>query len=154
MRRSLVGNTHATVWFQQDGAKSHTARMSMEKLREMFPHRMPRFRHLNWPPRSPDFSALDFFLWGYLKSRVFKARPDNLDELKASIREAIHDVIQRVVDDSTKRLQGVSLQKEGIYSILFRKVNCVCIILNFHNFSCMLICHFYYLLSEIEFIHE
>jgi hypothetical protein len=51
-------NTHATVCFQQDGATSHTARMTVGKLREMLPHRLiSRCRDLNWPPRSPDFSA-------------------------------------------------------------------------------------------------
>jgi hypothetical protein len=24
-----------------------------------------------WPPRSPDITPLDFFLWGYVKSNVF-----------------------------------------------------------------------------------
>jgi hypothetical protein len=33
--------THMTVWFRQHGATSHTARMSTEKLREMFPYRVP-----------------------------------------------------------------------------------------------------------------
>ena len=23
-----------------------------------------------WPPRSPDITPLDFFLWGYVKDRV------------------------------------------------------------------------------------
>jgi hypothetical protein len=106
-RGSFVGNTHATVWFQQNGATSHTARMGTEKLREMFPHRLiSRFRDGNWPPRSPDFSAPDYFcgvIWRV--SRVFETRPTTLDELKADIREVIHDVLQRVMDDFTKRLQ-------------------------------------------------
>jgi hypothetical protein len=56
MHRSLAGNTHAALWLQKDDVTSHTARMSMEKLHEMFPHRLiSRFRDLNWPPRSPDF---------------------------------------------------------------------------------------------------
>jgi hypothetical protein len=107
----LVGNTHATVWFQQDGATSHTARMSMEKLREIFPHHLiSRFRDLNWPSRSPDSQPPPlpyYFLWGYLKSRVFGTRPAVLDELKADIGESIHDVLQRMMDDFTKRLLRV-----------------------------------------------
>jgi hypothetical protein len=32
MHESFVGNTHATKWFQRDGATSDSARMIMEKL--------------------------------------------------------------------------------------------------------------------------
>jgi hypothetical protein len=79
----------------------------------MFPHRfISRFRDLNWPPRSPDFSASDYFLWDYLKSRVFEKRTATLDELKVSIREAI----QRVMDGFTKRLQE-RFTAEGAHSL-------------------------------------
>jgi hypothetical protein len=36
-----------------------------------------------------------------------------LDELKANIREAIHDVLQRTMDDFTKRLQEC-ITAEGV----------------------------------------
>jgi hypothetical protein len=75
--------------------------MSVEKLREMFPHRLD----FNWSPRSPNFSAPDYFVWGYLKGHVFDTLSATFNEVKADIREAIHDVLQRVVDDSTKRFQ-------------------------------------------------
>ena len=38
-----------------------------------------------WPPRSPDLNPLDFFYWGYLKSKVYINRPENLEELRQSI---------------------------------------------------------------------
>ncbi|GBN81457.1 hypothetical protein AVEN_183231-1 [Araneus ventricosus] len=30
---------------------------------------------LEWPPRSPDLNRLDFFLWGYIKQRVYATPP-------------------------------------------------------------------------------
>jgi hypothetical protein len=30
-----------------------------------------------WPPRSPDITPLDFFLWGYVKSNVFPVKYQN-----------------------------------------------------------------------------
>jgi hypothetical protein len=48
------------MWFQQDGATAHTARVSMEGVRHMFPH----FSNVSWPPRSPDLSICDFFCVG------------------------------------------------------------------------------------------
>ena len=32
-------------------------------------------------------SACDFFLWGYLKSKVYVRKPRTVDDLKVSIRE-------------------------------------------------------------------
>ena len=59
----------SSVWFQQDGATIHTARASMSVLREMFPqHVISCGGDVPWPARSPDLSACDYFLWGYLKS--------------------------------------------------------------------------------------
>jgi hypothetical protein len=56
---------------QQDGATSHTARDSMAAVTNLFPnHVISRYGDITWPARSPDLSACDFFLWGYLKSRL------------------------------------------------------------------------------------
>ena len=62
----------SSVWFQQDGATAHIARASMSVLREMFPqHVISRGSDIPWLAHLPDLSACDYFLWGYLKSRVF-----------------------------------------------------------------------------------
>ena len=81
------------MWFQQDGATAHTARASMTVVRQMFPqHVVSRFGDVPWPPCSPDLSACDFFLWGYLKSKVYVQKPCTVDDLKVSIREEIATV--------------------------------------------------------------
>jgi len=42
-----------------------------------------------WPPRSPDLTPCDFFLWGYIKDRVFlPPLPVSLNELKQRITTA------------------------------------------------------------------
>ena len=66
----------ADTWFQQDGATAYTARVTMNFLRQMFPGRPISLRgDVNWPARSPDFSPCDFFLWGYMQSKVYIKRP-------------------------------------------------------------------------------
>jgi hypothetical protein len=40
------------------------------------------------PPRSPDITPLDFFLWDYVKSNVFRTPVNGLD-LKTRLRNAI-----------------------------------------------------------------
>jgi len=63
---------HEQMWFQKDGATALTVRISMAVLRGLFPQRMiSRYGDVPWPPRSPDLSILDVFVWGYLESKVF-----------------------------------------------------------------------------------
>ncbi|VEN59429.1 unnamed protein product [Callosobruchus maculatus] len=76
--------------FQQDGATAHTARATMALLREIFGHRIiSRNSDIPYPARSPDLTAPDFFLWGYLKERVYANKPRTLDQLKQNIRNEI-----------------------------------------------------------------
>ena len=42
-------------------------------------------------------SACDFFLWGYLKSKVYVRKPRTVDDLKVSIREEIATVPQEML---------------------------------------------------------
>lgn len=82
---------YENMFFQQDGATCHTSRGSITVLRRLFPnHVISKNGDISWPARSPDLSACDYFLWGYLKSRVFQSPPpQNCRELKERIREEI-----------------------------------------------------------------
>jgi hypothetical protein len=42
-----------------------------------------------WPPRSPDLTPLDFFLWGYVKTIVYRVKFNDLQHLKSRIRDAV-----------------------------------------------------------------
>ena len=51
------------MWFQKDGAAAHTAKESMQLLRERFNGRIiSRFSGINWPSRSSDLTSPDFFV--------------------------------------------------------------------------------------------
>ncbi|GFS94002.1 uncharacterized protein TNCV_4480521 [Trichonephila clavipes] len=64
------------LWFQQDGATCHTARATIDLLKDTFGDRLiSRFGPVNWPPRSCDLTPLDYFLWGYVKSLVYADKP-------------------------------------------------------------------------------
>ena len=91
-------------------ATAHTARRSMEMLRELFSGRLVSLRgDISWPPRSPDLSPCDFFLWGYLKAEVYKHRPRNLQELKHAIRQEVaaipREVTRRTMGNFRERLR-------------------------------------------------
>jgi hypothetical protein len=34
-----------------------------------------------WPPRSPDFTPMDFFLWGHIKALIYKSPVDSEEDL-------------------------------------------------------------------------
>ncbi|GFW22918.1 uncharacterized protein TNCV_2381331 [Trichonephila clavipes] len=71
------------LWFQQDGATCHTARATIDLLKDTFgDHLISRFGPVNWPPRSCDLTPLDYFLWGYVKSLFYADKPQTLDHLE------------------------------------------------------------------------
>lgn len=77
------------VWLQQDGAPPHSTRRITEWLNENFPNRwIGRFGPVSWPPRSPDLTSCDFFLWGYMKNLVYSEPIDNLQQLRRRVENA------------------------------------------------------------------
>jgi hypothetical protein len=55
-------------------------------LDRTFPARwISRDGPMPWSPRSLDITPLDFFLWGYFKSNVFRTPVNGLDDLKTRI---------------------------------------------------------------------
>jgi hypothetical protein len=88
------------VWFQQDCATAHTARISMQTMREIFlKHVMSRFGEVACPPLSPDLSACDFFLWGYLEQKVYVNHPHTIQDVKGNIQAEIsQNMLQKVIN--------------------------------------------------------
>jgi len=82
----------------------------MAAVRNLFPNRVvSRYGDITWPAGSPDLSACVFFLWGYLKSQVFKApAPYTVQELKHRIQQEVKripvEMLQRVMGHVRKRL--------------------------------------------------
>ncbi|GFW53580.1 transposable element Tcb1 transposase [Trichonephila clavipes] len=56
------------LWLQQDGATCHTARATIDLLKDTFGDRLiSHFGPVNWPPRSCDLTPLDCFLCGAME---------------------------------------------------------------------------------------
>lgn len=132
----------ARHWFMQDGAPPHWARAVRDHLdqvrlkrcsaiefvsmsdhiiyflfAQVYPQRwIGRGGPVAWPPRSPDLTPLDFFLWGYVKARIYHTRPENPEDLKGRIRAACASVdaamLQRVQQCGVRRFQQC-LTEEG-----------------------------------------
>ncbi|GFU74941.1 transposable element Tc3 transposase [Trichonephila clavipes] len=100
------------LWFQQDGATCHTARATIDLLKNTFGHRLiSRFGPVNWPPRSCDLTSLDYFLWGYVKSLVYADKPQTLDHLEDNIHRVSADIrpqmLEKVIENWTFRLDYI-----------------------------------------------
>ncbi|GFS55603.1 uncharacterized protein TNCV_131371 [Trichonephila clavipes] len=107
IQRGQISN----VTFMQDGATSHTANPVKAFLIQTFGEDKivsKRCRY-PWPPRSPDLTPADFWLWGYSKSRVYLSGPSSLSELKDAIRRevsSIHpDMLHSTVTGFVTRLE-------------------------------------------------
>lgn len=108
------------LWYQHDGAPPHRTIAAKARLNVLFDQKWIGFvsrrdnihnnvngpRH--WPPRSPDLTPLDFFLWGYLKDRVFDRPSMNAENMRQKIVE---------VFDELKRRSA----REGILELVHRK---------------------------------
>ncbi|GFW67058.1 uncharacterized protein TNCV_4030782 [Trichonephila clavipes] len=100
------------LWFQQDGATCHTARATIDLLKDTFGDRLiSRFGSVNWRPRSCDITPLDYFLWDYVKSSVYANKPQTPDHLEDNIRRVIADrrpqMLEKVIENWTSRLDYI-----------------------------------------------
>jgi len=88
-----------TFIFQQDGSPTHFHCEVHQYLNTVLPgcwigHASGNDQPLMlWTPRSPGITPYDFFLWGYIKDRVFiPPLPHDLMNLKAQITAAVKNI--------------------------------------------------------------
>ena len=63
-------------------------------------------------PRSPDLNPCDYFLWGYLKTKVFETKPRTIADLKQRIQDEVAAI-------------PVEMLREVMNSFRFRLEECV-----------------------------
>ncbi|EFN81547.1 hypothetical protein EAI_09371, partial [Harpegnathos saltator] len=67
---------------------------------------------VRWPPRSPGLNLCDFYLWGHLKSFVYKRPVNIVHELRQRITNGFEnirenpEVLQRVRNSLERRLRA------------------------------------------------
>lgn len=102
--QQIAGEQFNVTWFQQDGAPPHWGLNVQGYLDHTFQNRwIGQGGPTEWPPRSPDLTPLDLFLWGYLKSKVYATPIENLGELQKRIIQQCalmsEEMIQRAFDN-------------------------------------------------------
>ena len=109
---------------QQDGSPAHFHNGVRDYLNSNLIQRwIGRFGQedvalMRWPPRSPDLTPCDFFLWGFVKDTVFVPPvPANLQELRDRITAAValidHDMLTRVWNELDYRLDVCHISQSG-----------------------------------------
>uniref|UniRef100_A0A914ENH9 Uncharacterized protein n=1 Tax=Acrobeloides nanus TaxID=290746 RepID=A0A914ENH9_9BILA len=87
-----------------DDSPLHNA--SIELLNEEFPDRWIGHgsNYATWPKLSPDIHPLCFFLWGYIKSKVYEKpiAPDGINELCLRIHHAFTEIIPEMLEAASK----------------------------------------------------
>ena len=97
----------------------------MPVVRQLFPNKVTSRRgYIPWPPRSPDLSPMDFFLWGYLKTKVYHTNPRSIDELKENIRREMSRITEltcrAVMENFSRRLQVCQERNGEHYEVIFK----------------------------------
>lgn len=108
---------HNIIW-QQDGAPQHHTLAVRNNLNQNYNTWIGRNGTIPWPPRSPDLSPLDFYLWGHLKNKIYEFGVNNLNEIKDGITAEIENinnqgnVFHRLHEQIIRRL-NLCINEEG-----------------------------------------
>ena len=57
-----------------------------------------------WPPRSPDITPLVFFLWGYVKDKVFSTPVPYITYLRARITDAFATATEYMLENTWREI--------------------------------------------------
>ena len=100
--------------FQQDGASAHNSKRTIDFLYSNFKEvitlraQEKNGKKLVWPPRSPDLNPLDFWLWSFLKERVWAGdQPTTRDQLRQKVVFVLQSIPQQMIDNACLRFKTV-----------------------------------------------
>lgn len=113
------------MMFQMDGCPAHWGLAPRNWLNQNYPHRWigrASLHDLNlaaWPPRSPDLTPLDFFLWGELKQKVYAQPVTSVEQLRERILAVCAQITPTMCRDAvttgvTRRCHAC-LQVDGMH---------------------------------------
>ena len=125
MANATITGRYRGLHFQQDGAPPHYHLDVRAHLNAILPGRWIRRASHNdsllllWPPRSPDLTPCDFFLWGYIKDHVYvPPMPRDLPKLRQRIIEAVaaidRQMLQRVLRELDYRTDICHITKGAV----------------------------------------
>jgi len=104
-RRCTSEEFQPWIIFQPDGATPHWGSDFRRLLDATSPNRwIGRDGPTPWPPRSPDITALDFFLWRYVKGKVFSTPVPDITNLRARKTDAFAKVTEDMLENTWREI--------------------------------------------------
>lgn len=82
---NLPLNLREQIIYQADGAPPHFTREVRQHIDDEFPMWIGRGGTVAWPPRSPDLTPIDYYVWGFLKAKVYSTPVDSVEEVRRRI---------------------------------------------------------------------
>lgn len=117
LQRLNIGKNR--IWFMPDGAKAHYAVQVRAFLDREFPNWIGREGGIAWP----DLTPMDFSIWGFIKSQVYRTRPINRVDLIEKITDAhgriSPQILQNTYNGVINRLR-TCIEQNGGYIGTFR----------------------------------
>ncbi|GBM90534.1 hypothetical protein AVEN_236325-1 [Araneus ventricosus] len=93
-------------WFRHDGSPPHKVSSVQQYIRDTFQQQVIGCGCcVEWPPCSPHLNPFYFFLWGYIKQRVYATPPPILQELRNRITDACTSVSPAMLYNVQSRVQ-------------------------------------------------
>lgn len=115
--REIVGDDFVETWYQQDGAPANFRQIVRNYLNQVFQnHWIGQRGTIEWPARLPDLTPLDFFLWGYIKDKVYATKPRDLDDLRQRIIHVCTDITPEIIRSSLENFYvrlGICQEVQG-----------------------------------------
>lgn len=117
------------MWFMHDGAPPHFALNVRNYLNQQYPNKWigrGNDAPVNWPPRSPDMTPMDYFLWGTLKEMVYSRSVNTEEELWGRIQNGVDmlkndaEMMQRVQFNFLRRINHCLQENGGHFEHLLK----------------------------------
>ncbi len=92
LRRLFSPEDMAKLVWMHDGAAPHRAHVVKAYFDQNFTDWLGYNGTFKWPPRSPDATPCDYFMWNDIREGVVKRSPQNPDQLRLAIIRSFEDL--------------------------------------------------------------
>ena len=97
------------MWFQHNGAPAHKSLQPHTVLSTIFESNICEYGgHVERPLRSPDLNPLDFFLWRFLKEKVYEkesmSQTDLLNRISVACKCVMMNMLRKIPNELYSRM--------------------------------------------------
>jgi len=105
-------NSPVFLWMKTSYSSRMSNKPHSKNVNALFPNRVvSRNGDIPWPPSSPDLTPCNYFLWGYLKTKVFETRSRTIVDLKQRIQDEVAaipvEMLRQVMNSFRSQLWGM-----------------------------------------------